>query len=116
MLLFYDKLSLCMTTPSPSRAEETFKEIQAIEVEAQKILETAEKERLLHLHEAKKAAEDLIKNAAASARNETDKLIGEARRQAEVEKQQLEAATRTEVEALRKTTLPKIKKAQELCR
>lgn len=105
-----------MTTASPSRAEATFQEIQAIEVGAQKLLETAEKERLLRLHEAKKTGENLIKTAAASARSEADKLIVEARRQAEIEKNQIEAAARAEVESLNKTTLPKIKKAQELCR
>lgn len=104
-----------MTTPSPG-AEETFKEIEAIEAEAQKLLETAEKERLLRLHEAKKAAENLIKKAESSARVEVEKLVGEARRQAEVEKKQIEAAAQAEIESLSKTAHPKIKKAQELCR
>lgn len=105
-----------MTTSSPNRAEETFKEIQAIEAEAQKLLETAEKERRLRLHEAKKSAGDLINKAEASARSEVLTLIDAARRQADTEKQQLETAAQAEVEALNKNTLPQIKKAQELCR
>lgn len=114
--VFYVKLFPCMTTTSPSRAEETFKEIQAIEAEAHKILETAEKERVKRLHEAKRSAESLLAATESSARSEAEKMLNEARRQAEAEKQKIEAAARAEVEQLRKNTTPKTKKARELCR
>lgn len=96
--------------------EETFKKISAIEEEARKSVEAAEKFRIHALNSARKRAEEVLLETEQEALREGQMLIENAGRQAEAEKQKIEQETSAEIEGLRKKTLPKIAEAKKLCR
>ena len=93
----------------------TFDEIKAIEEKARKIIEAAEKSKILGSINTKKKVEALLSETDKSARAEAQLMIEQARNEAEVASQEINKNNLAEIEELSRKTAPKIKEARKFC-
>jgi len=96
--------------------EETLKKIETIEERARKIIEEAEKSKIISVNRARKRTEELLLEIKKSAQLEALAIIEQARKEAEKEKQEIERKNQIEIEELRKRTEPKMKEVRARCR